>query len=475
MTNRAHLRLALPCRLRDALVCGASAIVIGALATGPALAQEASGSSSNMIEELVVTAEKREQSLQDVPVAVSAYTSEKRDVLGVNSVEDIARITPSVSYTNNDRMSIRGLGRLTNAIGTDPSVALYSDGIFSNSMFDSSTPSLFIERTEILRGPQGTLYGRNSIGGTINIVSKRRITCRKMRHFHPTLPSRCVAGRRLRHAETYGKCAESDTLSEHFLEKQAGIEMVEDSQETTHFGFQTVAKEQKQDMVAHVFHSVAAKYDVMNDLMSFGIHRLWKRFTIDCSGVRRGQTVLDLAGGTGDLTAKFSRLVGETGRVMLADINDSMLKMGREKLRNIGIVGNVEYVQANAEALPFADNTFDCITISFGLRNVTDKEKALRSMYRVLKPGGRLLVLEFSKPIIEPLSKAYDAYSFHILPKVGELVAKDGDSYRYLAESIRMHPDQETLKGMMQDAGFENVDYYNLTAGIVALHRGYKF
>ena len=192
----------------------------------------------------------------------------------------------------------------------------------------------------------------------------------------------------------------------------------------------------------------------------FGIHRLWKRFTIDCSGVRRGQTVLDLAGGTGDLTAKFSRLVGETGRVMLADINDSMLKMGREKLRNIGIVGNVEYVQANAEALPFADNTFDCITISFGLRNVTDKEKALRSMYRVLKPGGRLLVLEFSKPIIEPL---------------GELVAKDAESYRYLAESIRMHPDQDTLKGMMQDAGFENVDYYNLTAGIVALHRGYKF
>ncbi|STS87504.1 DNA recombination protein RmuC [Klebsiella variicola] len=262
---------------------------------------------------------------------------------------------------------------------------------------------------------------------------------------------RYIIGRRLRHVETYGKCAESDTLSEHFLEKQAGIEMVEDSQETTHFGFQTVAKEQKQDMVAHVFHSVAAKYDVMNDLMSFGIHRLWKRFTIDCSGVRRGQTVLDLAGGTGDLTAKFSRLVGETGRVMLADINDSMLKMGREKLRNIGIVGNVEYVQANAEALPFADNTFDCITISFGLRNVTDKEKALRSMYRVLKPGGRLLVLEFSKPIIEPLSKAYDAYSFHILPKVGELVAKDGDSYRYLAESIRMHPDQENPE--RDDAG----------------------
>ena len=243
--------------------------------------------------------------------------------------------------------------------------------------------------------------------------------------------------------------------------------MVEDSQETTHFGFQTIAKSQKENMVAHVFHSVAAKYDVMNDLMSFGIHRLWKRFTIDCSGVRRGQTVLDLAGGTGDLTAKFSRMVGETGRVVLADINDSMLKMGREKLRNIGVVGNVEYVQANAEALPF--------TISFGLRNVTDKDKALRSMYRVLKPGGRLLVLEFSKPVIDPLSKAYDAYSFHILPRIGEMVANDAESYRYLAESIRMHPDQDTLKGMMQNAGLENVEYFNLTAGIVALHRGYKF
>ncbi|UYU31833.1 bifunctional demethylmenaquinone methyltransferase/2-methoxy-6-polyprenyl-1,4-benzoquinol methylase UbiE [Siccibacter colletis] len=251
--------------------------------------------------------------------------------------------------------------------------------------------------------------------------------------------------------------------------------MAENSQETTHFGFQTVAKTEKAEKVAQVFHSVAAKYDVMNDLMSFGIHRLWKRFTIDCSGVRRGQKVLDLAGGTGDLTAKFSRLVGESGKVVLADINDSMLKMGREKLRNVGVVGNVEYVQANAEALPFPDNTFDCITISFGLRNVTDKEKALRSMFRVLKPGGRLLVLEFSKPTIEPLSKAYDAYSFHVLPRVGELVASDAESYRYLAESIRMHPDQETLKAMMGDAGFENVNYFNLTGGIVALHRGYKF
>lgn len=251
--------------------------------------------------------------------------------------------------------------------------------------------------------------------------------------------------------------------------------MAGDSQDTTHFGFRTVAKTQKADMVAQVFHSVAAKYDVMNDLMSFGIHRLWKRFTIDCSGVRRGQRVLDLAGGTGDLTAKFSRLVGETGSVVLADINDSMLKMGREKLRNTGVIVNVEYVQANAEALPFPDNTFDCITISFGLRNVTDKEKALRSMYRVLKPGGRLLVLEFSKPIIDPLSKAYDAYSFHVLPRIGEVVAQDAESYRYLAESIRMHPDQDTLKTMMEEAGFENTAYYNLTAGIVALHRGYKF
>lgn len=251
--------------------------------------------------------------------------------------------------------------------------------------------------------------------------------------------------------------------------------MADESKDTTHFGFRTVAKSDKAEMVADVFHSVAAKYDLMNDLMSLGIHRVWKRFTIDCSGVRRGQRVLDLAGGTGDLTAKFSRIVGETGEVVLADINSSMLKVGREKLRNIGIVGNVDYVQANAEALPFPDNHFDCITIAFGLRNVTDKEKALASMFRVLKPGGRLLVLEFSKPVLEPLSKAYDAYSFHILPRIGELVAKDAGSYRYLAESIRMHPDQDTLKQMMEDVGFENTTYHNLTGGIVALHRGFKF
>ena len=251
--------------------------------------------------------------------------------------------------------------------------------------------------------------------------------------------------------------------------------MTEPTKETIDFGFRTVEIEEKAGLVANVFHSVASKYDLMNDLMSFGIHRIWKRFTIEASGVRRNQRVLDLAGGTGDLTAKFSRLVGEKGEVVLADINDSMLKMGREKLRDLGIVGNVNYVQANAEELPFPDNYFDCITISFGLRNVTDKDKALRSMFRVLKPGGRLLVLEFSKPILEPLNKAYDAYSFHILPRIGQVIVNDPESYRYLAESIRMHPNQETLKGMMENAGFEQVSYDNMTGGIVALHKGFKF
>ncbi len=251
--------------------------------------------------------------------------------------------------------------------------------------------------------------------------------------------------------------------------------MSENTTDTTDFGYEQVKTAEKQSKVAEVFHSVAAKYDIMNDLMSFGVHRLWKRFAIDCSGVRPGQKVLDLAGGTGDLTAKFSRIVGEKGQVVLADINDSMLKVGRDKLRDLGVVSNVEYVQANAQALPFPENTFDLVTIAFGLRNVTDKDEALRSIFRVLKPGGRLLILEFSKPSNDLLSKAYDMYSFNLLPTMGKVVANDSESYKYLAESIRMHPDQETLKGMMDTAGFEQTQYYNLTGGIVALHRGYKF
>ncbi|RUO63900.1 demethylmenaquinone methyltransferase / 2-methoxy-6-polyprenyl-1,4-benzoquinol methylase [Pseudidiomarina planktonica] len=251
--------------------------------------------------------------------------------------------------------------------------------------------------------------------------------------------------------------------------------MTDKASDTIDFGYKKVAKNAKQGLVADVFHSVAGKYDVMNDVMSFGIHRLWKRYTIDCSGVRAGQKVLDIAGGTGDLTEQFSRRVGPQGEVVLADINNSMLSVGRDRLRNRGIVGNVSYVQANAEELPFADDTFDIITIAFGLRNVTDKSKALASMLRVLKPGGRLLVLEFSKPTHEMLNQAYDFYSFNVLPKMGQLIAGDADSYQYLAESIRMHPDQDTLKGMMEAVGFEQVSYDNLTGGIVALHRGYKF
>ena len=243
---------------------------------------------------------------------------------------------------------------------------------------------------------------------------------------------------------------------------------------TTHFGFQDVGWDEKAGKVADVFHSVAGKYDLMNDLMSLGIHRLWKRYTIELSGVRPGNRVLDIAGGTGDLAAKFSRMVGSEGEVVLADINDSMLKVGRERLADRGVAGNVRFVQANAECLPFPDDYFDCITIAFGLRNVTDKEKALRSMFRVLKAGKPLMVLEFSKPTIKPLAPVYDAYSFRILPKLGKLITGDSESYKYLAESIRMHPDQETLKNMMQDAGFIQCDYHNLSAGIVALHIGYK-
>ena len=243
----------------------------------------------------------------------------------------------------------------------------------------------------------------------------------------------------------------------------------------THFGFQQVPVAEKARRVADVFHSVAARYDIMNDLMSGGIHRLWKRFTIEMSSVRPGQRVLDIAGGTGDLTTKFSRIVGPEGLVVLADINDSMLRVGRDKLIDQGVADNVFYAQADAQYLPFPDNIFDCITIAFGLRNVTDKDLALASMHRVLKPGGRLLVLEFSRPTSPTLEKLYDQYSFRVLPAMGKLVANDPDSYRYLAESIRMHPDQKTLKHMMRKAGLDRVDYHNLTGGVVALHRGFKY
>lgn len=256
---------------------------------------------------------------------------------------------------------------------------------------------------------------------------------------------------------------------------QSSSQQNDENQDKIDFGYTQVLKQDKVKRVAEVFHSVADKYDVMNDLMSFGIHRIWKKITIEYSSVRKGQKVLDLAGGTGDLTAKFSQIVGDEGLVVLADINESMLKVGRDKLRDKGLFNNIEYVQANAEELPFADNYFDCITISFGLRNVTDKQKALQSMWRVLKPGGRLLILEFSKPQYQILNKAYDLYSFTMLPLMGKIVANDADSYRYLAESIRMHPDQKTLKKMMEDAGFVDVKYHNMTGGIVALHTGFKF
>jgi demethylmenaquinone methyltransferase/2-methoxy-6-polyprenyl-1,4-benzoquinol methylase len=245
--------------------------------------------------------------------------------------------------------------------------------------------------------------------------------------------------------------------------------------DTTHFGYQQVPIEEKAERVAGVFGSVAARYDLMNDVMSFGIHRLWKRFTIDVSGVRAGERVLDLAGGTGDLAAKLADRVGMQGQVMLADINAAMLREGRERLVNRGVVANIEYLQADAECLPFPDDYFDCVTMAFGLRNVTHKERALAAICRVLKPGGRALILEFSKPSIPGLQPLYDLYSFKVLPLMGKLIARDADSYRYLAESIRMHPDQETLKRMMQGAGFERCDYYNLSGGIVALHKGYKF
>lgn len=243
----------------------------------------------------------------------------------------------------------------------------------------------------------------------------------------------------------------------------------------THFGYKDVPRDEKVKRVGEVFDSVADKYDLMNDIMSFGLHRLWKKFTISLCLLQPGNQVLDLAGGTGDLARLIWPIIGRKGKLVVSDINASMLSIGRDRLIDSGVGDNTCYVQANAETLPFPDNHFDCITIGFGLRNITEKQNALRSMFHCLRPGGRLLVLEFSKPVLPGLSKLYDLYSFSLLPKIGKIITGDEDSYRYLAESIRMHPDQETLKGMMQDAGFENCQVYNLAGGIVAVHRGFRF
>jgi demethylmenaquinone methyltransferase/2-methoxy-6-polyprenyl-1,4-benzoquinol methylase len=247
-----------------------------------------------------------------------------------------------------------------------------------------------------------------------------------------------------------------------------------DSDRSADFGFEKVAWAEKADRVRSVFASVAGKYDVMNDLMSFGVHRLWKRFALSLTGLKAGQHALDVAGGTGDMTLGMLRQVGKSGHVVLSDVNPSMLAIGRDRLLDLGFVTNVECLVADAERLPFDDASFDCVTIAFGLRNVTDKEAALRSMHRVLKPGGQLLVLEFSTPGAPGLGPLYDAYSFRVLPLLGRVVAGDSGSYRYLAESIRMHPDQATLLAMLDAAGFAQTRYHNLSGGIVALHRGYK-
>ena len=248
-----------------------------------------------------------------------------------------------------------------------------------------------------------------------------------------------------------------------------------DREQSTHFGFQSVAWDDKEKKVGAVFQSVAKNYDLMNDLMSVGIHRAWKYFTVELSQVRPGQSVLDLAGGSGDLTRLLSKKAGANGLVVLADINAAMLAVGRSRLLDEGLCGNIHYVQANAQSLPFAENHFHCITMAFGLRNVTDKNEALRSMFRICKPGGKIMILEFSTPTLPGLKPVYDWYSFNILPKIGQLFAQDAESYQYLAESIRMHPSQDELKSMIEQAGFEDCHYHNLSGGIVALHIAYKY
>lgn len=245
--------------------------------------------------------------------------------------------------------------------------------------------------------------------------------------------------------------------------------------ETTHFGYREVPIREKSNLVKNVFQSVASKYDLMNDLMSLGLHRLWKRLTIQEAGVRPGQKVLDLASGTGDLALALAREMGTSGTVIMSDINEAMLNIGRDRLIDQGVLHQVKFVQASAEQLPFADHEFDCITIAFGLRNVTDKDAALRAMFRVLKPGGKVLILEFSHPSSSIVNKLYELYSFNVIPKLGEIIANDRESYQYLVESIRQHPNQESLKAMMVEAGFEDVEYTNVLDGIVALHKGYKY
>lgn len=248
-----------------------------------------------------------------------------------------------------------------------------------------------------------------------------------------------------------------------------------ETQNKTHFGFQEVDENDKQGMVKGVFRAVASNYDVMNDAMSMGVHRAWKWFAIAQSGVQPGDQVLDLAAGSGDLSLKFAKKVGDDGHVVVTDINEAMLEEGRKRLTDAGIAGNVNYCLVNAENLPFEDNSFDCISISFGLRNVTHKEIALASMQRCLKPGGRVIILEFSQPTNETFRKIYDTYSFNVIPKLGEIISNDRDSYQYLVESIRKHPPQEELKQMMLDAGFDRVRYHNMTGGVVELHIGYKY
>ncbi len=249
----------------------------------------------------------------------------------------------------------------------------------------------------------------------------------------------------------------------------------QDSGQTTDFGYRKVRESEKAGMVGEIFNSVAGNYDLMNDCMSFGAHRLWKCFAASQSGLRPGDQALDVAAGSGDMSRKLAAQVGDTGKVILTDINQNMLDQGRAKMVNAGLVGNIEYAIADAEDLPFVDDQFDCIAIAFGLRNVTRKEKALESMFRVTSPGGRTLVLEFSKPVIPMLGPVYDLYSFKVIPRLGKIISDDETSYTYLVESIRRHPDQDTLRCMMLSAGFDEVRYHNLSGGIVALHIGFKY